>query len=218
MQFGVLGTGIVGQTIASKLVSLGHTVKMGSRQPHNEKAIAWVNTAGSLASHGTFADAAHFGEIVVNATNGTISLEALHMAGADNLANKVLIDIANPLDYSAGMPPTLSVVNSDSLGEQLQRAFPDAHVVKTLNTMNTELMVNPGIVPGSHNVFVGGNDQQAKARVIELLESFGWPKADILDLGDISSARGTEMYLPISLRLWGMVGSSHFNIKVVAEQ
>src|SRR6266508_4040551 len=158
MRFGLLGTGMAGQTIGGKLVELGHEVKMGSREAGNEKAVAWAAGAGESASEGSFADAAEFGEVVVNATSGTASLEALEAAGAGNLAGKVLIDIANPLDFSRGRPPTLAVCNDDSLGEQIQRAFPDARVVKALNTMNADVMVEPGLVPGGHTVFVCGND------------------------------------------------------------
>ena len=154
---------------------------------------------------------------MVNATAGAASVAALEQAGADNLSAKVLLDIANPLDFSQGMPPTLSVCNTDSLGEQIQRAFPDVKVVKALNTVNADVMVNPAIVPGSHTVFICGDDSAAKARVSELLQSFGWPAADILDLGGISNARGTEMYLPLWLRLYGATGTGHLNIKVVTE-
>src|SRR6266498_4557735 len=143
MRFGLLVTGLAGQTIGGKLVELGHEVKMGSREAGNEKAVAWAAGAGESASEGSFADAAEFGEVVVNATAGTASLEALEAAGAENLAGKVLIDIANPLDFSQGMPPSLSIVNTDSLGEQIQHAFPNVKVVKTLNTMNAFLMANP---------------------------------------------------------------------------
>ena len=144
MRFGVLGTGMVGQAIAGKLVAVGHEVKMGSREAGNEKAVAWASEAGEGASEGSFADAAGFGEVVVNATAGAHSLEALEAAGAENLAGKVLIDVANALDFSQGMPPTLTVCNDDSLGEQIQRAFPDARVVKALNTINASVMVAPG--------------------------------------------------------------------------
>ncbi len=201
MQIAVLGTGMVGQAIAGKLVGLGHHVMLGARQAGGEKARAWAAAAGASAREGTFDDAARFGEIVVNATNGAAALDALAAAGAENLAGKVLIDVANPLDTSHGAPPTLSVCNTDSLGEQIQRAFPDARVVKTLNTMNAAVMVNPGLVPGPHTVFVSGEDAEAKARVAELLGSFGWPAVDIRDLGGIATARGTEMYLPLWLSL-----------------
>jgi 8-hydroxy-5-deazaflavin:NADPH oxidoreductase len=214
MRFGVLGTGMVGQALGGKLVELGHEVMLGSRQAGNEKATAWASAAGHGAGEGSFADAASFGELVVNATAGSASLAALTAAGAGNLAGKVLVDVANPLDFSAGMPPTLTVCNTDSLGEQIQRAFPDARVVKTLNTVNCDVMVTPGLLPASHTMFVCGNDPAAKAHVAELLQSFGWPAGDILDLGDISAARGPEMYLPLWLRLWGATGTGHLNVKV----
>ena len=181
----------------------------------NEKAVAWAQQAGELASQGSFADAAAFAEIVVNATAGTASMAALEQAGAHNLSAKVLLDVANPLDFSQGMPPTLSVCNTDSLGEQIQRAFPDAKVVKALNTVNAYVMVDPAIVPGSHTVFMCGDDDAAKAQVAELLQSFGWPEQDIMDLGGIANARGPEMYLPLWLRLYGATGTGHLNIKVL---
>lgn len=214
MKIGVLGTGVVGQTIASKLVQLGHEVKMGSRTAHHEKAVAWVKTAGPKASQGTFAEAASFGERVFNCTLGMASLAALQAAGAENLQGKILVDVANALDFSRGMPPTLAVCNTDSLGEQIQRAFPGVKVVKTLNTMNCFVMVNPGMVAGDHDVFMSGNDGQAKAQVREMLtEWFGWKT--VIDLGDITTARGTEQLLPIWIRLFGVVGHPNFNFKVV---
>ncbi len=212
MKIGILGTGAVGQTLGSKLVQLGHEVKMGSRTENNENAGQWVKKIGGRASQGTFADAAAFGEIVFNCTAGTASLAALKSAGSQNLRGKVLIDVANPLDFSKGMPPTLSVCNTDSLAEQIQRAFSEAKVVKTLNTMNCAVMVNPSLVPGEHNVFVNGNDAQAKAKVKEILASFGWKS--IIDLGDITAARGTEMLLPIWLRVMGLYQSPNFNFRI----
>ena len=215
MRFGVLGTGMVGQAIGGKLVSLGHEVSMGSRQAGNEKAVAWAAEAGDGAGEGTFADAAGFGEVLVNATAGTASLEALEAAGAENLAGKVLIDVSNPLDFSQGMPPVLSVCNDDSVAERIQRAFPDARVVKALNTINADVMVAPGDLGGSTTVFVCGNDEGAKAQVVELLRSFGWGEGNVLDLGDVTAARGTEMYLPLWLRMYGALGTGQFNISVV---
>ena len=217
MQFGVLGTGIVGRTLGSKLVSLGHSVTMGSRQAGNENAVAWAASAGEGAAEGSFADAASSAEIIVNATAGTASLAALEAAGAASLSAKVLVDVANPLDFSGGMPPVLNPCNDDSLAEQIQHAYPDALVVKTLNTVNCDVMADPSIVPGSHTMFVCGNSVVAKDRVRALLESFGWPSADIMDLGDVTAARGLEMYLPLWLRLWGATGTGHFNFKVVRE-
>jgi predicted dinucleotide-binding enzyme len=215
MKLGVLGTGGVGRTLATKLVELGHEVRMGSRSAGNEAAVEWASGAGERAGEGTFADAASCGEVVVNATAGGASIDALNAAGADNLAGKLLIDVANPLDFSAGMPPTLTVCNDDSLGESIQQAFPDARVVKTLNTVNADVMVDPAIVPGKHTMFVSGNDEGAKEEVKLLLKSFGWADDAILDLGDIGAARGQEMYLPLWLRLYGAAGTGHLNVNVV---
>lgn len=213
MKFGVLGTGMVGRAIASKLVQIGHEVMMGSRAAGGEAAVAWAQAAGPLAQEGSFADAAGFGELIVNATAGTRSIDALTAAGEDRLAGKVLIDIANPLDFSSGAP-TLSICNTDSLAERIQRTFPAARVVKTLNTVNAEVMVQPDLVAGAHAIFVSGDDADAKRAVVGLLEDFGWPADSIIDLGDIATARGTEMYLPLWLRLWGTLNTGHFNISI----
>lgn len=215
MRIGVLGTGMVGTTIATKLVELGHDVLMGSRTANNEAAAEWAAGAGSQAGQGTFADAAAHGELVFNCTAGAGTLEALGMAGAQNLADKTVIDVANPLDFSQGMPPSLVVSNTDSLGEQIQRAFPDARVVKALNMVKHEVMVEPSKVPGEHDLFICGNDDNAKAEVAAVLRSFGWPAASIHDLGDLSAARGMEAYLLLWLRFWGAFGTGHLNIRVV---
>jgi predicted dinucleotide-binding enzyme len=200
MRIGVLGTGVVGTTIAGKLRELGNEVLLGSR------------TAGEDAV--PFADAAAHGELLFNCTNGSASLQALEAAGTENLAGKVLVDVANVLDFSQGRPPLVGVSNADSLGEQIQRAFPETRVVKALNTVNAGVMVDPSSVRGEHDVFVCGNDEDAKAQVAELLQSFGWPADRILDLGDISAARGTELYLALWLRLIGPAGGPAFNIHV----
>jgi len=215
MRIGVLGTGMVGQTIAGKLVALGHEVMMGSRSAANEQAREWVAASGSSASQGTFAEAAVFGELLFNCTAGAGSLDALRSARSDDLAHKILIDVANPLDFSQGMPPSLLVVNTDSLGEQIQRAFPDAKVVKALNTINCAVMVDPARIPGEHDIFLAGDDDAAKQAVRDLLQSFGWAADRIIDLGDITAARATEMYLPLWLRLMGELQTGDFNIKVV---
>lgn len=215
MKIAVLGTGNVGNSIATKLTQLGHEVRMGSRTANNEKGAAWVKTAGSKASLGTFADAAAFGEIIFNCLNGMATLEALKLAGAANMKGKTLVDIANPLDFSKGFPPTLSVCNDNSLGEQIQKAFPDVKVVKTLNTMNCQLMVNPSLVPGDHSVFVSGNDEAAKSQTTDILRSFGWKDSNIIDLGDISTARGTEQLLPVWVRLYGKFKHASFNFNIV---
>lgn len=213
MKIGVLGTGIVGRTIANKLVQLGHEVCMGSRSTTSEAGAAWAAAAGANASQGTFNDAAVHGELLFNCTNGAASLDALKSCQEAALAGKVLIDVANPLDFSKGMPPTLFVSNDDSLGERIQNAFPDVRVVKTLNTVTASIMVDAASLPGEHDLFMSGNDADAKAEVRALLRNaFGWNT--IHDLGDITTSRGTEMYLPLWIRLWGSVGSAMFNIHI----
>ena len=212
MRIGILGTGDVGSRLGTKLVSLGNDVKMGSRSAQNAKAAGWAKANGPRASAGTFADAAKFGEVVFNCTAGSVSLEALELAGADNLRGKVLVDVANALDFSKGMPPTLTVCNTDSIGERIQRTFPDAQVVKALNTMSNEVMVNPGLVPGEHDTFVCGNDPLAKAKVVEILRAFGWRSP--IDLGDITAARGLEMMVPVWVRLMMVNQTPNFNFKI----
>ncbi|MFE1307831.1 NADPH-dependent F420 reductase [Streptomyces sp. NPDC058755] len=225
MRYAVLGTGVVGRTIAGKLAALGHEVVIGTRDPQATVARTEPDAYGNppiaqwLAQHTqvrllSFADAAAFGEAAVNTTAGAVSLQALQAAGADNLAGKILLDIANPLDFSQGMPPSLNPVNTDSLGEQIQRAFPEAKVVKTLNTMNSQVMVEPSRVAGEHDVFVCGDDTDAKKFATELLAEFGWPRESVIDLGDITAARGTEMLLPVWLRLWGALGHADFNFHI----
>jgi len=200
MRIGVLGTGVVGRTIAGKLRELDHDVLIGSR------------TSGDDAV--PFADAAAHGELVFNCTHGNASLEALNAAGAENLAGKVLVDVANVLVFSEGEPPVIGLSVEDSLGEQIQRAFPEAKVVKALNTVNADVMVDPGMVPGEHDMLISGNDAAAKAQVADLLQSFGWPADHILDLGDITGARGQELYVALWVRLMGAVESPAFNIHV----
>ena len=218
MRIGVLGTGIVGRTLGSALLRSGHEVRLGSRTAGNEAAVAWAAEVGDAgpASEGSFADAAGFGELVINATAGATSLDALSLAGGEQLAGKVLVDVANPLDFSQGMPPRLSVCNGDSLGEQIQRAYRDVRVVKTLNTVTAAVMVDPGLVEGTHTIFMAGDDAAAKAQAGELLREFGWPQESILDLGDISAARGMEMYLPLWLRLYNATGTAVLNVEVRA--
>lgn len=218
MKIAVLGTGTVGDTIGSKLVELGHEVKMGSRTADNEKAKAFVAKHKERASAGTFSDAAAFGEIIFNCTAGVASVEALQMAGEANLADKIIIDIANPLDFSKGMPPSLvpALSNTHSLAEEIQKTFPSTKVVKTLNTMWCGLMVNPAMLNGGdHTNFISGNDTDAKQKVKALLNEFGWKNENILDLGDITTARGTEAVLPIWLRIWGATQNGVFNFKLI---
>lgn len=211
---GVLGTGIVGQTFGSALVDLGHGVMLGARDAANEKATAWAADAGELASHGTFRDAAAFGTIVINATSGEGTLAALEAAGTEQLAGKVVIDVSNPLDFSTGFPPSLSVPSTDSLAERIQRAHPSARVVKALNTMTCSVMVEPARVPGEHNVFVCGDDADAKATVVELLGSLGWPADRVIDLGGLGGARATEAYVLFWVHVRIALGTNDFNVQV----
>lgn len=224
MKIGILGTGMVGQALAARLVTKGHAVMIGTRdvaatlarttpdQMGNPPFSVW-HKQNPQVQLGTLAQAAAFGEMLFNCTTGAGSLSALQSAGAENLNGKILLDLANPLDFSRGMPPSLSVCNTDSLGEQIQRAFPQVKVVKTLNTLTAAVMLNPGLVPGDHDVFVSGNDAQAKTQVANLLKQFGWKT--VIDLGDITSARATEMLLPIWIQLMGVLKTPLFNFKVV---
>lgn len=214
MNIGILGTGIVGQTIGTKLIQLGNDVMLGSRTTDNEKAIEWTKQNGSKASHGTFAQAAGHGNILFNCTAGSASQDALNQAGKENLNGKILVDVANPLDFSNGMPPALSICNTDSLGERIQKTYPDVKVIKALNTMNCNLMVNPSLLKGDHDVFICGNDKAAKSEVESILkEWFDWKT--VIDLGDITAARGMEMILPFWLRLMGKFQTPNFNFKIV---
>ena len=225
----VFGTGVVAQTISEKLSALGHQVMLGTRNVQETLARENKDNFGRpgfkewSAQHqniqvGTFADAAAFGELIVNATNGSGALPALALAGKDNLSGKVMLDISNPLDFSKGFPPSLTVCNTDSLGEQIQSTYPDLKVVKSLNTMNAYIMVNPSFVPGDHPGFMSGNDAAAKDTVKGILNSFGWKDNNIMDVGDITSARGVEMILPLWVRLYGALKHGTFNFHIAMGQ
>jgi predicted dinucleotide-binding enzyme len=228
MKVAMIGTGVVGRTLAGKMASLGHEVVIGTRdvqalmarteigRAERETFAAW-HAANQGVRVASFAEAARHGEVVFHATNGARALDALRSCGAENLNGKVLIDISNPLDFSRGFPPSLSVCNTDSLAEQIQREFPQARLVKTLNTVSAPVMVAPESVGGAdHQVFVSGNDEAAKATVTDILKSwFGW--RNVLDLGDISAARGMEMYLPLWVRMMGVLQSPMFNVRVVTQ-
>lgn len=224
MRLAILGTGTVGRTLAARFSALGHDVQLGTRDPGETLARTQAEGEGNppladwAAEHPavavrTFAEAARSAEIVINATSGRGTLPALEQAGAAALGGKVLVDVSNPLDFSAGFPPTLFVANTDSLAEQVQRAFPDARVVKTLNTMNAGLMVSPASLGEDSSVFLSGNDPAAKEIVRGLLHELG--HTDVIDLGDITTARGTEMLLPLWLRIMSALGTPSFNVKVV---
>jgi 8-hydroxy-5-deazaflavin:NADPH oxidoreductase len=229
MKIGIIGTGAVGRTVASKLAELGYDVMIGTRnvsdkltstakdiytsQTFNE----WLKL-NSKVKLGSFSDAALFGELIINATNGSNSVTALILAGAKNLAGKILIDIANPLDFSNGMPPSLlpGLHNTNSLAEEIQKTFPDTFVVKTLNTMWCGIMINPNLVgQGDHINFISGNNEEAKTTVRTLLNQFGWHDANIIDIGDITGARATESFLQIWLKVLGVTKNGAFNFRLV---
>lgn len=226
MKIAVFGTGAVGQALAGRLSELGHTVAMGTRDIAVTRA---RTTPGQMGSPGagawlqehpeisllTYAEAAAFADrVIVHAMNGHAAIESLKAANAKDLEGKVLLDISNPLDFSQGFPPSLFVNNTDSLGEQIQAAFPQLQVVKTLNTMSNPVMVHPELVPGDHTVFLSGNDAAAKQEVAALLKQFGWAERNMLDLGDITTARGTEMLLPVWVRIFAKTQTPMFNFHI----
>jgi predicted dinucleotide-binding enzyme len=211
MRIAVLGTGMVGRTLGGGLAGVGHDVVLATRDPDTTRTRPeWVGVELPLVR---LAEAAEGAEVVVNATSGAGSLAALQAVGAEPLAGKVVLDLSNPLDHSHGFPPSLFVVNTDSLAEQLQLAFPEARIVKAFNTMSVSVMVDPSVAGGESTVFVAGNDPDARATVAALAADLGW--RDVLDLGDLTAARAMEMYLPLWLRLFRSVGTLMLNIKVV---
>jgi 8-hydroxy-5-deazaflavin:NADPH oxidoreductase len=229
MKIAIIGTGGVGQTIAARLIELGHEVMIGTRNVSEKLASTskdgygnppfseW-HKANSKVKLDSFSKAAAFGEIIINATQGGASVEALKLSDPKNFAGKVLIDISNPLDFSKGMPPSLlpGLNNTHSLGEEIQKTFPLAHVVKTFNTMWCGLMVNPNMIGGGNHInFIAGNDTGAKNKVRKLLHQIGWKDENLLDLGDISAARSTESMLPIWLRVMGVTNTPAFNFSIV---
>ena len=215
MRIGIFGTGMVGETIGFKLVQLGHQVMLGSRTSNNAKGAAWAAKHGKAASHGSFAETAAFAdELLFNCTKGASSVEVLESAGEPLLRGKILLDVANPLVFEPGAGMKLAFGGDDSLGERLQAAVPSLRVVKTLNTVNCAVMVEPSRVPGTHTMFMCGDDAEAKRRVLAVLTDwFGW--RDVIDLGDIKAARATEGLMPLWLKLWGGLKTSDFNIQVV---
>jgi predicted dinucleotide-binding enzyme len=212
MKIGVLGTGVVGVTIATRLIQLDHHVTMGSRNPENQTAARWAKTNGVNASQGTFTDAALYSELIFLCTKGEATLDVIHTVGQNAFGEKVIVDVSNPLDFSRGMPPSLMICNTDSLGEQVQKALPYAKVVKTLNIVNSEVMVDP-TKAGNPTMLLCGNDAEAKNVVTLLLHDFGWK--EIIDLGDIKKSRATEMFVPAWLSLLNVIGHPHFGFKVV---
>lgn len=217
MQIAVLGTGDVGRTLATAFINLGHDVTLGSRTPDNAVAAKWaseLSTAESSAGYATFREAAIDADLIINATPGLVSLAVLEGIGSEPLADSILLDVANSLDFSAGLPPRLAYCNTESLAEKIQATYPSAHVVKSLSTVAAAIMVDPGRLPGDHLMFLAGNDETAKQTVSTLLNELGWRPPQLLDLGDLTAARGMEMYLPLWFRLYQTLGTGEFNITI----
>lgn len=228
MNIGIIGSGMVGRAFALRLAELNHDVVVGTRdvfstlsrkEPDSKGIPAWQFWAKEHAevSLVTFSEAGRFADVVINATEGAVSMLALEETGDENLQGKIILDLALPLSYAPGRPPRLAFANDDSLGEQIQRAFPTAQVVKTLNTMSYTVMLNPSILPGSHNAFLSGESNEAKETIAGLLTEFGWPAGDIIDLGGIETSRATEMYATLLFQLSKVKGNYDFNISVVAK-
>jgi len=228
MNVGIIGSGFVAQTLGEQLLTVGQQVMISARDPDVPKdlgergvlpaADAWATAQydqGRPAAAGTFAEAATFGELLINATAGTGSLAAFGAVDEGDVDGKILVDLCNPLDFSRGMPPRLSVCNDDSIAEQLQAAHPGARVVKALNTVTVAVMVDPGQLGEETDLFVAGNDPDARKWVADtvLTDWLGWTR--IVDLGDLTAARGLEMYLPLWLRLWGATGTPLLNVRLV---
>jgi 8-hydroxy-5-deazaflavin:NADPH oxidoreductase len=209
MRLAVFGTGTVGQTLGAAFAGLGHEVVLGTRDPAATRAREGWSSDLPLEE---YADAAAGAEVVVVAVSGEGALDALASGG--DLTGKVVLDVSNPLDFSGGFPPTLSVSNTESLAEQLQAAHPEARVVKSLNTLTAALMVAPtSLADGDHTIFVAGDDSEARATVAGLLRELGW--SDIVEFEALEAARGMEMWLPLWLRLMQSFGSANFNLKLV---
>lgn len=224
MEIAVIGTGIVGRSVAGAFQDHGNEVTVGTRNPEvtmartdpdgfgNPPYATWA-TDHPAVGLATFAEAAAGASVIVNATEGLASLAALGEAGDSNLAGKVIIDISNPLDFSEGFPPSLFVVNTDSLAEQIQEAFPETRVVKALNTITSALMADPHMLSGGFTLFIAGNNDDAKRTVSELLASLGHD--DVIDLGDLTAARAIEMHVPLWIRLYATLGTPIFGFKIV---
>ncbi len=229
MNIAILGTGMVGQAFASRLQALGHTVTIGTRNVADTLAKTdndgmgnppfpvWHKSNNTVLLK-TFAEAVSGAEAIFNCTKGDAVMKVLESIGTEPLSGKLFIDISNPLDFSNGFPPTLSVCNTSSLGEEIQKAYPALNVVKSMNTMTVGIMVNPALVQGNHTVFMSGNNAEAKAKTATFLQSFGWQERNIIDLGDITTARGTEMLLPVWVRLFAKLQTPMFNFHINIQQ
>jgi predicted dinucleotide-binding enzyme len=208
MRIAVIGTGSVGRQLGAGFRGIGHDVVVGTRDPEATKnREEWADSDLPLVTFGEAGDGA---DLVVNATSGDVSLEALAEVALDG---KVLVDVSNPLDHSGGFPPQLFVKDDDSLAEQIQRAHPEAKVVKALNTVNAAVMVEPSRLPETTTMFIAGDDPLARETVRELLGDLGW--VDIVEFPRLDGARGMEMWVALWIRLMGNLGTADFNLRLV---
>jgi 8-hydroxy-5-deazaflavin:NADPH oxidoreductase len=215
MNVGVLGRGAVGRRLVGAFRDRGHNVMIGSRDPANAELQSWLAGDGAGVQAGTHAETADFGELLVLAVLGNAAEEAIAEAGPENFADKVVIDAMNPLDFSQeGAPPRLSITGYDSLGERVQRAIPDARVVKAFNIVGNPYMANPHLSEGQPTMLIAGDDDGAKATVSEVLESFGWPPA--VDVGKIDASRELESLCILWVRIGLQRGAWDHAFKLLA--
>lgn len=214
MLIAILGSGLVGRTLATRLAELRHHVILGTRDPQSARVRRWASAAGDYGSVAGCAEAAERSTIVINATAGAVSLDILRGIGAPALAGKVLMDLANPVVEPGVDPPILRPVGDDSLAEHIQRELPAVRVVKALNTVSPSIMVRPERLPGPHVTFLAGNDNGAKRVAAGILREMGWPAESIVDLGDLTGARAVETLALLRYRLTRTFGHSNFNLDI----
>jgi predicted dinucleotide-binding enzyme len=210
---GVLGTGEVGRRLATGFRSRGHDVMIGSRDPGKAELTEWLSADGAGIESGTFAEAAEHGELLVVAVLGNAAEEAIAAAGPDRFSGKVVIDATNPLDFSRGFPPKLSITGEDSLGERIQRALPNAKVVKAFNTIGNAYFVDPSFSEGQPTMLIAGDDEGAKRTVHDALADFGW--SDTVDIGGIEGARELEAICIAWVKIGGARGAWDHGFKLL---
>jgi 8-hydroxy-5-deazaflavin:NADPH oxidoreductase len=218
VRIGIIGSGNVGRTIADGALAAGHEVRLGARSPDKPELREWVDGAGDNASLTGIQEAAEFGELLVNTTDGDGSLDALRTAGAENLAGKTLLDVANAGSFDDRHNFILTYANDDSLAEEIQRAFPDLRVVKALSTMSRVLMTDPDALASPTTALICGDDETAKAEVLGLLGDFGWKQENVIDLGDLTAARAMEMFVALWVRLNSTLDRELFGVTIVRAQ
>jgi 8-hydroxy-5-deazaflavin:NADPH oxidoreductase len=211
---GVLGSGVVGQQLAIGFSGCGHDVMIGTRDPDKPELREWLSGDGAGIRPGSFQEVGAHGELLVLAVLGDAAEQAIAAAGRENFSGKVVIDAMNPLDFSGGFPPKLSITGEDSLGERVQRALPEARVVKAFNTIGNQYFVNPQFSDGQPTMLIAGDDDQAKGTVTDLLADFGW--SDVVDLGGIEGSRELEAICIAWVKLIGVRGSADHGFQLLS--